>query len=84
MVRDRPSVSLLDPARYRICIVGNLDAHWSDYCGGMTIEQVSDLKRSLMTILTGRLLDQCALIGVLNLLHDLGCLILLVEYVEAG
>ena len=84
MARNRTSASLVDPARYRICILGNLDAHWSDYCGGMMIEQGSDPKRSPMTILTGCLADQCVLIGVLNSLHDLGCLILSVECVEAG
>jgi hypothetical protein len=80
----RPSANLFDPARYRICILGSLDEQWSDYCGGMTIEQVSDPKRSAMTILTGRLADQSALIGVLNALHDIGCPILSVECVEAG
>ncbi len=80
----RPSASLFDPAMYRICILGILDEQWSDYCGGMTIEQVSDPKRAAMTILTGRLADQSALIGVLNALHDIGCPILSVEYVEAG
>ena len=83
MARDHPGASLVDPARYRICILGNLDAQWSDYCGGMTIERGSDPKRSPMTILTGCLADQCVLIGVLNSLHDIGCPILSVEYREA-
>jgi len=67
----RSSASLFDPARYRICIVGILDEQWSNYCGGMTI-------------LTGRLADQSALIGVLNALRDIGCPLLAVECVEAG
>jgi hypothetical protein len=80
----RPSASLFEPAMYRICISGNLDEHWSDYCGGMKIEQVSDPKSYAMTILTGRLADQSALIGVLNSLHDMGCPILSVECVAVG
>jgi hypothetical protein len=80
----RPGARLIDPMLYRICISGSLDEHWSDYYGGMTIEQVSDPKRYPMTILTGRLADQSALIGVLNLLHDMGCPILSVECVAAG
>jgi hypothetical protein len=76
--------SFLDPARYRICISGNLDEHWSDYCGGMAIIQLRDAKRSPMTILTGQLADQSALIGVLNSLHDIGYPILLVEYIGEG
>jgi len=82
----RPSVSLLGPAVYRISIQGIriLDKNWSEYCCGMTIEHESDPKRYTMTILSGRLVDQSALIGVLNWLHDLGCPILAVEYKEAG
>lgn len=37
-----------------------------------------------MAALSGRLADQCALIGVLNSLHDIGCPILSVEYTGAG
>jgi hypothetical protein len=81
---SRQGASLIDPMLYRICISGSLDEHWSDYYGGMTIEQVSERKRYPMTILTGRLADQSALIGVLNLLHDMGCPILSVECVAAG
>jgi hypothetical protein len=80
----RPSASLIEPMMYRICISGSLDERWSDYCGGMKIEQVSDPKRYAMTVLTGRLVDQSALIGVLNLLYDMGCPILSVECVAAG
>ena len=84
MKKYRLGVSWLEPARYQICIQGTLDKNWSNYCGGMTIEHKSDPKRGAMTILTGRLADQSALVGVLNSLHDIGCPILAVEYVEAG
>ena len=81
---SRQGASLIEPMMYRICISGSLDEHWSDYYGGMSIEQISDPKRYPMTILMGRLADQSALIGVLNLLHDMGCPILSVECVAAG
>ncbi len=84
MEKNRPGVSLLEPAVYRISIQGILDKNWSDYCRGMTIEHEGDPKRYAMTILTGRVADQSALIGVLNLLYDIGYPILLVEYMEAG
>ena len=76
--------SLVEPAMYRISILGTLDKQWSDYCGGMTIEHESDQKRGAITILTGRVADQAALFGVLNSLYDIGCPILSVEYKEAG
>jgi len=84
MEKYRPGVSLLAPARYRISIQGTLDKNWSRYCGGMTIEHENDPKRGAMTILAGRLTDQSALVGVLNSLHDIGCPILSVEYMEAA
>ncbi len=84
MEKYRPGVSWLKPAIYRICIQGTLDKKWSNYYGGMTIEHENDPKRSVMTILMGRLADQSALVGVLNALHDIGCPILSVERMEAG
>ena len=84
MVRRRPKTSLFEPARYRVCIMGYLETSWSEYCGGMTIEHASDPQFHAITLLTGRLIDQSALIGVLNALHDIGCPIISVEYVEAG
>ena len=77
-------VSLLEPASYRIRIQGILDKQWSDYYRGMTIEHEGDPKHSAMSILTGRLADQSALIGVLNGLHDIGYPILSVENLKAG
>jgi hypothetical protein len=83
MERYRPAAILLEPALYRICILGYLDANWAEYCGDMTIEHANDPKFHAITIMTGRLIDQSALIGVLNSLHDLGCLIMSVEFVVA-
>ena len=72
---------MFEPATYRISILGTLDKKWSDYYGGMTIKNVSDPERFVMTMLTGRLADQSALMGVLNALFDIGCPILVVECV---
>ena len=84
MERYHSRRSLVEPAMYRISILGTLDKQWSDYCGGMTIEHDIALNQYPMTTLTGQLIDQSALIGVLNSLYDMGCPILLVEYKEAG
>ncbi len=84
MERYRSSAILLEPAQYRICILGHLDTNWSEFCGGMLITHAIDAKFYAITTLTGRLLDQSALIGVLNSLHDLGCPIMSVEYIAAG
>ena len=79
----RPGAGMFEPATYRISILGTLDKNWSDYCSGMTIEHDLALNQYPMTILTGVLPDQAALIGVINSLYDLGCPLLSVECVEA-
>ena len=79
MEKYRPNVSWLEPAMYRICIQGILDKNGSKYSGEMTIEHESDPNQHAVTILTGRLADQSALMGILNSLHDIGCPILSVE-----
>ncbi len=84
MERYHPSSRKLESATYRISVRGTLDKHLSAYYGGMTIEHRSDPKRDAITILTGLLVDQCALMGVLNSLHDTGYPILLVECIEAS
>ena len=84
MKKFRQGVSLLEPAVYKIRIQGILDKNWSDYCGGMTIEQEGEPKQYAITILRGKLSDQSSLIGVLNSLHDIGYPILAVEYLKTG
>jgi hypothetical protein len=84
MENHSQGASLIEPARYRICIQGILDKNWSDYCGGMAIEHERDLHQHAVTIMTGRLADQSALVGILNSLHDIGCPILSVERVAAS
>ena len=83
MGKYRPLRQMFEPATYRIIVQGTLDKKWSDYCGGMMIEHDILLDQYPMTTLTGRLIDQAALIGVLNSLYDMGCSILFVECVEA-
>ena len=72
-----------EPATYRISIQGILDKKWSDYYGGMSIEHDVVLDQYPVTILTGLMVDQSALVGVINTLYDFGYPILLVECVEA-
>ena len=57
---------------YRIRLQGIVDESWSDYLDGLTITGAHTADRASVTILTGRLVDQAALIGVLNNVYDLG------------
>jgi hypothetical protein len=82
MEKHRPSASMFEPATYRISILGTLDKQLSDYYGGMTIEHTLVLHQYPVTILTGLLTDQSALVGVINTLYNFGYPILTVECVE--
>ncbi len=66
-------------ATYRITIQGCLDSSWSDDFGGMTISNEVAADGSVLTMLTGRLVDQAALFGVLDGLYGLGFPLLSVE-----
>lgn len=53
---------------YRIIIKGHLDGEWSDWFEGLTVALVDTGE----TILTGPIVDQTALHGVLMKIRDLG------------
>ena len=53
---------------YRITLKGHLDSEWSDWFDGLTVTPVDNGE----TILTGPIVDQTALHGVLIKIRDLG------------
>jgi hypothetical protein len=60
-----------DPGRpmvYQIRVQGHLDPRWTDWFGGMTIA----LEEGGDTLLTGPVVDQAALYGLLKKVRDLG------------
>ena len=71
-------------ATYRICGQGHLDKKWSDYLQGMSISNVYDENQNPVVTLTGQILDQAALMGVLNALYDHHLPILSVECMSIG
>ena len=70
-----------EPANYRIRVQGALDESYCDLSGGMRIRVEYELAKHPVTTLTGQLLDQAALMGLLNSLYDRRLPLLLVEYV---
>jgi hypothetical protein len=62
----RPDLSRAEV--YRIRIKGHLGPEWSDWFGGLTIS----LEDSGETMLTGPVIDQAALYGLLRKLRDVG------------
>lgn len=70
------------PASYRIVVQGTLDENWSERFAGMTVSVVRTAAGSSRTELTGPLLDQAALQGVLETLYGLHMAILNVEKID--
>ena len=56
------------PTDYQIRIKGHLDRQWKEWFEGMTIT----LEEDGDTLLTGPLVDQAALFGLLKKVRDLG------------
>jgi hypothetical protein len=70
------------PARYRIMVKGGLDASWSDRLGGLRITVSNSEQGEALTLLTGELLDQAALLGVLNTLYNMQHPLISVHHLE--
>ena len=65
---------------YRIVIKGHLDRDWSDWFDGLNITMVDNGE----TILSGPVVDQTALHGVLIKIRDLGLPLLSLTRTETG
>jgi hypothetical protein len=63
------------PLVYQIRIKGHLGHQWTEWFEGLTITQKEDGD----TLLTGRVIDQAALHGLLKKVRDLGMPLLSVE-----
>ena len=69
-----------EPGLYEIRIKGHLDDRWADWFEGLTIT----LEDNGDTLLTGPVVDQAALHGLLRKVRDLGIPLLSVNRVEPG
>jgi hypothetical protein len=66
------------PMVYQIRIKGHLGSHWTDWFGGLTIT----LEDNGDTLLTGPVIDQAALHGLLKKVRDVGMPLISVSPVE--
>jgi len=79
MGQTKSRLTLYDPASYRISIQGRLPSIWRDRIGGMAVSTECDSGQHPVTVLTGQLMNQAALFGVLTTLYSLGLPLLAVE-----
>lgn len=82
MTQIPKSISLDQPAVYRIEVSGGLDGAWSDYFGGMQVQVHRNESLATHTSLTGLVADQAALHGLLSYIRDLGLPLLRVELLD--
>jgi hypothetical protein len=75
-----PERDAVQPRVYQIRIKGHLGHQWTDWFEGLTIT----LEEDGDTLLTGTVIDQAALHGLLKKVRDLGMPLLLVNSAEAS
>jgi hypothetical protein len=66
--KRNPKIDPEQPTAYRIEITGHLDHQWTDWFEGLVIT----LEDNGNTLLTGPVVDQAALHGLLKKVRDLG------------
>jgi hypothetical protein len=74
-----PQADPSQPMAYQIRITGQLDARWADWFQGLAITL-----DGADTLITGPVVDQAALQGLLRRLRDLGMPLVSVNPVEPG
>jgi hypothetical protein len=82
--RNERELTVDKSAVYCIRVIGFVDESWSARLGGMTIAASSQAGKKIVTTLSGKLIDQAALFGVLKALYDMRLPLLSVECMEVN
>ena len=77
---NTPSGDRDEPRLYEIRIHGHLAHQWADWFGVLTVK----LEENGDTLLTGTMVDQSALHGLLRKVRDLGMPLISVNRIEPG
>ena len=72
------------PATYYIQVVGYLNENWSASLGGLNIDATEIDGKRAVTTLSGQIMDQAALFGVLKVLYDMRLPLLYIECLEVN
>ena len=82
IMKQAEPLKLISPAKYRIRIQGYLDNTWASQFGELTFTNHLASRQPLVTVLTGQVMDQGELLGILSQLYSLGFPLLSVECLE--
>ena len=80
MPNEPHSASDFEPLIYQIRLKGQLGSEWAEWFGGLTIT----LADNGDTLLTGPVVDQAALHGLLKRVRDLGLPLISINPIERG
>jgi len=78
MKSANPKLNPTEPTIYQIRVKGHLDDRWSDWFDGLTILSLGETD----TLLTGIMIDQAALHGVLAVIRNLKLTLLSLHRME--
>jgi len=67
---------------YQITVEGKIDPSWSEWLGNMQLVSRKEADGMYLTTLSGTLIDQAALRGLLNRLWDLNLVLCSVQQVD--
>lgn len=73
-----PTGAQYEPGRYEIRIRGHLDGQWADWFGVLAVKR----EENGDTLLTGTMVDQSALHGLLRKVRDLGMPLISINRIE--
>jgi hypothetical protein len=76
--RHTPTPDTREAGRYEIRLAGHLDARWTAWFDGLTVAYESDGS----TVISGQVVDQAALHGLLQRVRDLGLPLVSVRRVD--
>ena len=75
-----PNADPRQPMIYQIRVQGHLGSEWSDWFGGLSIRREGNGD----TLLSGAVVDQAALYGLLRKVRDLGMPLISVNRLQSG
>jgi hypothetical protein len=82
MPEQRGRLTMAGPAQYRVRLQGVIERNWVDQLARMKVSYRNVGTAKARTILTGEVLDQAELMGLLNRLYGLGLPLVSVQWLE--